>query len=266
MIHPTAVVDASAELGSGVEIGPFALVGAGVVIGDDCRIAAHAVLRTGTRLGRAVVIDSFAVLGGAPQSRAAPVTTGYVRIGDRTIVREGVTINLPTHEGGATTVGRDCMLMANSHVGHDSTVGDHVVLANCVLLAGHVEVADRVFFGGASAVHQFVRIGRGAMIGGNATISYDVPPYTIAAERNSIHGLNLVGIRRQGIPPADVADLKRCYHAVYRDTGNLRERAALAIADPATGTSAPGQTFLEFFATGRRGFAQCRPRREPSNS
>ncbi|MBL9078277.1 MAG: acyl-ACP--UDP-N-acetylglucosamine O-acyltransferase [Planctomycetes bacterium] len=261
MIHPTALVDAGASIGADVSIGPYALVAGDVVVGDGCRIGAHAIVRERSQLGRAVVVDSFAVIGGAPQSRGTCHGTGWVRIGDGTVLREGVTVNQPTLADGATVIGRDCMLMANSHVGHDSVVGDTVTLANCVLLAGHVQIGDRVFLGGGAGVHQFVRIGQGAMIGGNASISYDVPPYAIAAERNSIHGLNLVGIRRQGLPKAAVADLKRCYHAVFCDTGNLRARAAAALASSELGTEPPGRAFLEFFASGKRGFAQVRTRR-----
>lgn len=262
MLHPTAVVHPTAVLGRGVTVGEFALIGAGVVVGDDCTIAAHAILRPGCELGRAVAVDSFAVVGGQPQSRGVCHGSGRVRIGDRTVLREGVTINLPTLANGLTSVGADCMLMACSHVGHDCTVGNSVTLANGVLLAGHVQIGDGTFIGGGAGVHQFVRIGQGAMVGGNASISYDVPPYAIAAERNEIFGLNLVGIRRQGISRSAVADLKRCYHAVFCGTGNLRERAEKALLDSAYGSEPQGRSFLEFFAGGKRGFAQNRSRRD----
>ncbi len=262
MLHPTAVVHPTAVLGRGTTVGEFAVIGAGVVVGDDCTIAAHAILRAGCELGRAVTVDSFVVVGGPPQSRGVCHGSGHVRIGDRTVLREGVTINLPTLANGLTAVGADCMLMATSHVGHDCVVGNSVTLANGVLLAGHVQVGDGTFVGGGAGVHQFVRIGQGAMIGGNASISYDVPPYAIAAERNEICGLNLVGIRRQGIAKSAVADLKRCYHTVFCGTGNLRERAARALDDAECGREAQGRSFLEFFAGGKRGFAQERPRRD----
>jgi UDP-N-acetylglucosamine acyltransferase len=262
MIHATAVVHPTAVLGHGVTVGEFALIGERVVIGDGSTIHAHAIVRAGCELGRQVVVDSFAVVGGAPQSRGVCHGSGRVRVGDRTVLREGVTINLPTLADGLTEVGADCMLMAGSHVGHDSRVGNSVTLANGALLAGHVHVGDGTFIGGGAGVHQFVRIGQGAMIGGNASISYDVPPYAIAAERNEICGLNLVGIRRQGIAKTAVADLKRCYHAVFCGTGNLRERAAKALDDETCGSEAQGRSFLEFFAGGRRGFAQERVRRD----
>jgi UDP-N-acetylglucosamine acyltransferase len=262
MIHPSAVVHPTAVLGTGTSVGEFAVIGAGVVVGDDCTIAAHAILRTGCQLGDQVAVDSFVVVGGKPQSRGVCHGSGRIRIGNRTVLREGVTINLPTLENGLTAVGDDCMLMATSHVGHDSVVGNAVTLANGVLLAGHVTVGDGTFVGGGAGVHQFVRIGHGAMIAGNASISYDVPPYAIAAERNEICGLNLVGIRRQGFNKTAVADLKRCYHAVFCGTGNLRDRAAKALDSAAYGCEAQGRSFLEFFAGGRRGFARNRSHRD----
>ncbi|MGB3965271.1 MAG: acyl-ACP--UDP-N-acetylglucosamine O-acyltransferase, partial [Planctomycetota bacterium] len=185
---------------------------------------------------------------------------GVVRIGARTVVREGVTVNRPTQADGRTVIGDDCVLMANCHVGHDSVVGNGVTLANNVMLAGFVVVGDGAFIGGGAGVHQFVRIGQGAMVGGNASISYDVPPYAIAAERNQIHGLNVVGLRRSKMPHAAVADLKRCYHAVYSGPGDLRVRVQLLLAERACGEDNPGRRFLEFFAGGKRGFARPRGR------
>ena len=258
MIHPTAVVHPSAKLGDQVQIGEYAIVEADVVVGAGSRIAAHAIVRCGSELGARVTVDSFAVVGGMPQMRSDDQPAGRVKIGDGTVLREGVTVHRATRQDGFTTVGADCFLMAQSHVGHDCTVGNSVTLANNVMLAGHVQVGDRTFVGGGAGVHQFVRIGEGAMIGGNASISYDVPPFAIAADRNDICGLNLVGIRRQGIPTAAVADLKRCFHAVFRGRGNPRERAATALQQLDCGSEAPGRTFLEFFAGGRRGFARTR--------
>ncbi len=264
MIHPTAVVHPSASLGASVVIGEnviigeFAVVEAGVTIGKDSRIAAHAIVRTGSELGRAVVVDSFAVVGGMPQMRIPTAVPGRVTIGDGTVLREGVTVHRATRADATTSIGKDCFLMANCHIGHDSAVGNTVTLANNVMLAGHVQIGDQTFVGGGAGVHQFVRIGTGAMIGGNASISYDVPPYAIAADRNDICGLNLVGIRRQGMAPPAVADLKRCFHAVFRGKGNLQKRAASALAEATCGTEPQGRAFLEFFAGGRRGFARTR--------
>ncbi len=262
-IHPTAAVDSTATIGRNVAVGPFAVIEAGARIGDDCQVAAHAVVRAGVELGTAVKLDSFAVIGGLPQMNAHEPVPGRVIIGDRTVVREGVTVNRPTVPDGETSIGSDCYLMANSHVGHDSVIGNSVTLANNVMLAGHVTVGDFVFFGGGAGVHQFVRIGEGAMIGGNASISYDIAPFAIAAGRNEICGLNLVGIRRRGMTPTAIADLKRCFHEVFRGTGNVRTRATDAQASDICGSEPEGRRFLEFFASGRRGFAKQRhtPRR-----
>lgn len=262
-IHPTAAVSEGATIGRNVDIGPFAQIEAGATIGDGCLVSSHTVIRAGVELGTDVKIDSFAVLGGLPQMHAHEPVPGRVLIGDRTVVRESVTINRPTVANGATTIGSDCYLMANSHVGHDSSIGNSVTLANNVMLAGHVSIGDFVFLGGGAGVHQFVRIGEGAMIGGNASISYDVAPFAIAADRNEICGLNLVGIRRRGMTATAVADLKRCFHEVFRGTGNLRTRATDAQANEVCGSEPEGRRFLEFFATGRRGFAKQRhgPRR-----
>lgn len=258
MIHPTAAVDPSLSLPADVHVGAFAVVEAGVTLGAGCRIGEHAVVRTGSELGDGVVVDSFAVVGGAPQMRGDVPAQGRVRIGARTVLREGVTVNRPTKAEGVTSVGADCMLMANSHVGHDCAVGDGVTLANNVMLAGHVHVGAGTFVGGGAGVHQFVRIGQGVMVGGNAAISYDVPPYAIAAERNQIHGLNVVGLRRGKMAPEAIADLKRCYHAVYAGPGDLRSRVEGLLRQERAGAQPPGTSFLQFFAGGKRGF--CRPR------
>lgn len=257
-IHPTAVVHSTAVIGNNVCIGEFALIEAGVKIGDDCHIAAHTVLRAGCELGNAVSIDSFCVIAGLPQMRDYEPSPGKVSIGDHTILREAVTINLPAKQSGVTSIGSDCYLMANCHVGHDSSIGNSVTLANNVMLAGHVTIGDSVFLGGGAGVHQFVRIGEGSMISGNSSISYDVPPFAMAAERNEISGLNLIGIRRSGIAREAVADLKRCFHSVFCGPGNLRERAAEALSTANCGSGSEGRRFLEFFAGGKRGFVHQR--------
>jgi UDP-N-acetylglucosamine acyltransferase len=259
LIHATALVEGSAAARN-LAAGPFAILEAGAIVGDDCVLAAHAVVRSGCELGDQCTVDSFAVLGGLPQVRAAASAAGRVRIGARVQLREGVTVNRASTVDGWTRVGADCMLMANSHVAHDCVLGDRVTLANNVMLAGHVEVGDGTFVGGGAGVHQFVRIGQGVMVAGNASISYDVPPFVLVAERNEVHGLNLVGIRRSGFPIESVADLKRCYHAVYSGPGDLRERARAALADRRLGVGKPGRAFLDFFAGSRRGFVRPSPR------
>lgn len=243
-IHPTAVVEPGARLGAGCEIG------------------AHAVVTRHAELGAGVVVHPFAVVGGDPQYLAFDrATVSGVRVGAGTVIREHATLNRSIHAGGWTVVGAGCFLMAAAHVGHDCVVGDHAVLANAVLLAGHVVVGAHTFLGGAAAVHQFCRIGEGVMVAGHASITRDVPHNAMVAERDEVAGLNAVGLRRRGVAPPAVAELKRAFREVYFTAGNIRRVAAGALADGGYRTP-EGRAFLEFFAGGKRGFA--RPRRAPA--
>ena len=256
-IHATAIVDSSAKIGAGTSIGAGALIEAGAELGRDCKIAAYAIIRKGSVLGDAVQVDSFAVVGGDPQSLGFdPARDSGVKIGDRTILREAVTVNRATVAGAITTIGADCFLMANAHVAHDSLVADRVIVANNVMIAGHVEVGEKAFLGGGAAIHQFCRIGAYCMIAGNATITADVPHYVMAAERGEAHGLNLIGLKRAGFNPSEIADLKRCYRAVFFGGGNLKKKAEVAASDGACGTTEVGSRFLKFFESGKRGFVQ----------
>lgn len=254
-IHSTAEVSPEAVIGEEVEIGPFAIVEAGVEIGDGCRIAGHAVLRRGTVLRAGVSVDSFAVIGGAAQSLGfdAAVESG-VEIGEQTVIREGVTVHRSTEAGERTVVGKSCFLMAQSHVAHDCRLAEEVVLCNNVMLAGHVTIGTKAFLGGGAGLHQFCRIGAGAMVAGNASITADVPPHVMVAERSVAYGLNLVGLKRSGMERREIADLKRCYRAVYLGGGNPRKKAAEAAREHEFGTTAAGARFLSFFEGGRRGF------------
>ena len=239
-IHPTAVVEAGAQLGV------------------DCEIMAYAVVTRHCVLGDRVVVHPFAVIGGDPQylkfDRAS--ATG-VRIGAGTVLREHVTINRSIHPGEATTVGENCFFMAASHAGHDCAVGNHVVLANAALLAGHVSVGDHTFMGGGSAVHQFCRIGESVMVAGHASITRDVPHYTMVAERDDVIGFNVVGLKRRGFSRAAIAELKAAFHDVYFTPGNIRQVAAARLAANVD-ASAEARRFLEFFAGGKRSFARAR--------
>jgi UDP-N-acetylglucosamine acyltransferase len=247
----------SAQVGEGTSIGAGALIEAGVRIGRDCRIAAYAILRKGTVLGDAVQVDSFCVIGGDPQSIAFDAgQESSVHIGDRTILREAVTINRSQSLGAQTVVGEDCFIMANAHVAHDCRLGKGVVLANNAMLAGHVLVGDKTFIGGGAGIHQFCRVGAYCMIAGNASITADVPHYVMAAERSEAHGLNLVGLRRGGFEQREIADLKRCYRAVFFGGGNLKKKAEEAARETEFGTTPAGARFLSFFEAGTRGFIQ----------
>lgn len=255
MIDATARVAEDAKIGEDCRIGPYAIVESDVVIGNGCRLAGHSIIRRGSSLGDAVQVDSFAVIGGEPQSIGFDsATASRVVVGNGVILREGVTVHRPETEGAETVIGDGCFLMAQSHVAHDCRLEKGVVLANNVMLAGHVRVGAGTVFGGGAAVHQFCRIGDYAMIAGNATITADVPPYVIAADRNGAHGLNLVGLRRASFASEQIADLKCCYRAVYFGGGNLRKKAMARSGG--CGKTVAGARFLDFFAGGKRGFIQ----------
>jgi UDP-N-acetylglucosamine acyltransferase len=241
-----------------MSIHPTAIVENGAVLGADCVIHAHAHVTRHCVLGDAVVVHPFAVIGGDPQDLSfdCRLSSG-VRIGARTVLREHVTVNRATRADASTEIGADCFLMTASHVGHDCRIGERVVMANAVLLAGHVHVGERAFVGGAAVFHQFVRVGEGAMVSGLSRITRDVPPFTMAAERDELIGLNVVGLRRRGLKPPVVAELKAAFRAVCRPIGNPRELAAAALAGGAF-QSPEARRFLEFFGGGRRGFLRAR--------
>lgn len=255
-IHSTAVVDERAVLGTGCSVGPYAIIEGGVQLGEGCEIASHVVLRAGTRLGDGVRVDSFSVLGGEPQSIGfdSSIESG-VHVGDRVVFREGCTVHRSMYTGKATTIGNDCFLMAQAHVAHDCELGAGVIAANAVLLGGHVQVGERCFLGGGSGVHQFCRIGAYTILAGHALMTIDVPPACMAAGRNAVHGLNLVGLRRAKIGAEEIQDLKACFHAVYRGGGNYKAKARAALEEGSLGLSPMGQAFLGFFEMGKRGFA-----------
>lgn len=256
-IHSTAIVSETASIGEGSSIGPYALVEDGVIVGKGCTIAGHAVIRKGTVLGDNVSVDSFSVIGGAPQSIGFDhsIESGVV-VGNDTIIREGCTIHRSTTAGENTVIGESGFLMSQSHVAHDCKLAASVILANNVMIAGHVTIGEKVFVGGGAGIHQNCRIGAYAMVAGNASVAADVPPYVMTAERNQAHGLNMVGLRRGGFDQRDITDLKRCYRAVYFGGGNLKKKAAEAAREHEFGTTSTGARFLSFFEAGKRGFVQ----------
>jgi UDP-N-acetylglucosamine acyltransferase len=246
-----------------MSIHPTAIIEEGVQLGAGCVIHAYAIVKKYSVLGEGVVVHSFAVIGGDPQYlKFDPATVSAVKIGAGTVVRESVTINRSIHAGQATTVGARCFLMTGAHVGHDTVVADDVVLANNVLLAGHVSIGRHCFMGGGSVVHQFVRVGEGAMISGASRVALDIPPFVMAAERNEIIGLNLIGLKRRGVNRAAVAEIKEAFRLVYFTPGNIRTVAATALAGGVFQT-AEARQFLAFFSEGKRGFARAR-RAEPA--
>jgi UDP-N-acetylglucosamine acyltransferase len=251
-IHPLALVSPAAELGRDVEIGPFCTVEANVIIGDGCRLEARASVKSGTTLGAHCHVFEGAVLGGFPQHLRMPERLGNVDIGSHNIIRENCTIHRALHEGHSTVIGDHNLLMCNVHVAHDCHVGSNIVFANNVLLAGHVAVADRVFVSGAVAVHQFCRIGRFAMVGGQAHVVKDIPPFvTVDGVSSFVVGLNLIGLRRNGYTAEDVGVLKSAYRVIYRSGLRWTEVLDRLEREYSAGVAAP---FLEFFRGGTRGF------------
>ena len=223
-IHPSAIVSSSAEIGDGVEIGPFAIVGDECVIGNGCVISARASLERYVILGRNVKIGVGSVLGSDPQDLKFKGERTTVEIGDNTVVREYSTINRGTSQSFKTSVGPNSFVMSYVHLAHDCHVGEGVVLANMVQLAGHVTVEDRVILSGVTAVHQFTRIGRNAIVGGCSRVSKDVPPFVKAVGNPmKLYGLNSVGLRRNGFSPDTILELKRAYRLLFRSELNLAQ-------------------------------------------
>ncbi len=241
-----------------MNIHPTAIIEEGVQLGAGCQVHACAIIKKHSVLGEGAVVHPFAVIGGDPQYlKFDPAAVTGVRIGAGTVIREHVTVNRSIHAGQATTVGARCFLMANAHVGHDSVVADDVVLANNVMLAGHVHVGGNTFLGGGAGFHQFCRIGEGVMVSGLARIALDIPPFVMAAERNEIIGLNLIGLKRRGLSRAAIGEIKDAFRAVYFTPGNIRDVALAALAGDAFKT-AEARQFLAFFTEGKRGFARAR--------
>jgi UDP-N-acetylglucosamine acyltransferase len=234
-IHRTALIDPTARLSDSVEVGPFAIIGPDCEIADRCIIAPHAVLERNVRLAPGVKIGVGSVLGGAPQDLKFAGEHTTVEIGENTIIREYSTINRGTAESLKTTVGRDAFLMSYVHLAHDCHLGDGVILANGVQLAGHVSIDDKAILSGLTAVHQFVRIGRNAFIGGCSRVSKDIPPF-IKAVGNPVqlYGLNTIGLQRNGFSEDTIRELKRAYRLFFRSELNISqalERAQRELTD-----------------------------------
>lgn len=225
-IHPTAIVDDGATLGEGVRIGPYSCVGAEVTLEDGVRLVSHVVVDGRTTVGPNTHVYPFASIGHPPQDMKYKGEPSELVIGANNIVREHVTMNPGTAGGGmVTTVGNNCLFMVGSHVAHDCLIGNHVVLANNATLGGHVLVEDYAILGGLSAVHQFVRIGRHAMVGGMSGVEQDVIPYGSAmGNRARLGGLNVVGLRRRGFSRSEIAALRKAYRLLFAEEGEMAER------------------------------------------
>ncbi len=254
MIHPTAIIAAGAEIHPDVNIGPYCVIDKHVHIGADTELVSHVVVSGYTHIGERNRIFSFAAIGNEPQDLKYHGEASRVLIGDDNTIRENVTINTGTEGGGMEThVGNKNILMAYVHVAHDCCVGNETILANCATLAGHIEIADGVIVGGLSAIHQFVRIGRYAMLGGMCGINKDVAPFCLVAGgyRAELTGLNLVGLKRHGFSLSDVKVLKQTYRLLLQSNESLAGRIEQAGA--VVGDNQHAQEMLEFVGSAQRG-------------
>lgn len=253
LVHASAIVDPSAQIGTDVVIGAFTIIAADVEIGDGSIIGPHCSIQGPTRIGRGNHIHGHAAIGGEPQDKKFRGERVGLDIGDRNTIREFVTINRGTGEGGGITrIGHDNWLLAYTHVAHDCVVGNHCVFSNNATLAGHVEVGDHVILSGFAGIHQFCRIGAHAFIGMGAFVNGDVPPFVMVAQDGygRPRGINAEGLKRRGFGSERTAAIKRAYRALYMSGASLaeaREQLATLAAD-----SEDVRAFLDFIERGER--------------
>ena len=230
MIHPSAVIEEGAIIGANCKVGPFCHIGAQVRLGDGVELFSHVVIAGDTIIGDETRIWPFASIGHQPQDLKFAGEASRIEIGARCMIRESVSMNPGTEGGGGlTSIGDDCLFMLGTHVGHDCRVGNRVIMANNASLAGHVIVEDDVIIGGLSGIHQFCKIGKGAVIGAVCMVTNDVIPYgAVIGERPDLSGLNLVGLKRRGIDKSTINGLRAAFGDVFAESGNLKDRVAHA--------------------------------------
>lgn len=251
-IHPTAIVDPDARLGANVAIGPFSYIEKDVVIGDETSVGPHITILQHTTVGKKCRIHSGAVLGDVPQDLAFPNEESYLDIGSDCIIREGVTIHRGTKPQTTTIIGNGCYLMGFSHFAHNVKLGNGVIVANGTLCGGYVEIGERAFVSGNCGIHQFVRIGRLAMVGAVCMLSKDVPPFCTAAPAafSRVAGVNVVGMRRAGMDSSDREDVKRAFAILYRSGLNVTQALEKIRASFDSG---PALDICSFVETSKRG-------------
>jgi UDP-N-acetylglucosamine acyltransferase len=249
-IHPSAILDANAKIGADAQIGPFSIVGPDVTIGDNTIVQSHVVIEAEVAIGRRNFIGHGAIIGVPPQDVSFSLERKTkVEIGDDNIFREYCTIHRGSPDGSATKIGDKNFLMAGAHIGHNCVIGNDVIIANNCLLAGHVRVDDGAFLGGGSTFHQFMHVGRLVMVQGSSAFGKDLPPFVIAAERNAVFGLNIVGLRRAGLSANDRNEIKDAFKLVYLSGLNTSQ----ALDKAATMTfGAPAREFLDFVANAKK--------------
>jgi UDP-N-acetylglucosamine acyltransferase len=249
-IHPTALVDPGAQIGADVEIGPFSVISPQAMIGDKSILRSHVVIEGNVAIGTSNFIGHGAIIGTPPQDlSSSPDRKTKVEIGNDNVIREYCTIHRGSPEGSATKIGDKNFLMAGAHVGHNCEIGNNVVIANNCLLAGHVRVDDQAFLGGGSTFHQHMHIGRLVMVQGSSAFGKDLPPFVIAAERNSVFGINVVGLRRSGFSAKDRDEIKKAFKLLYTSGLNISQ----ALEKAATlDLGAPAREFFDFVAHAKK--------------
>ncbi len=256
MIHPTAIVSPLSEVGTNVTIGPYAVIGDHVKIADGTTIGPHAVIDPFVEIGSECQIYQFASVGAVPQSLKFKGEETWTKIGNGCIIREFVTINRGTQDGdGVTRIGDNCLLMAYTHIAHDCILGNHVVMANNATLAGHVTIGNHATVGGLSAIHQYVRVGDYAFLGGKSVVVKDIPLYVLASgDRAQLHGLNQVGLKRHGFSRETVKLLKKTYRIIFRIGITLNEaiERVAAEVEPCPEVKA----FVDFIKSSQRGITR----------
>lgn len=237
LIHSNAIIDPSAKLGDGISVGPFAIIEKNTEIGQNVEIASHVVVKEGTILGNNCRIFSGAILGEIPQDLKFGGEKTLLEIGDNTTIREYCTLNRGTNARGKTSIGKDCLIMAYVHVGHDCDIADNVILANGISLGGHVEIGYHAAIGGHTPVHQFCRVGDHAFVGGAYRVVQDIPPYILASgEPMAFAGINAIGLRRRGFDRETRSLIKKAYTRIYRSDQNVTQalksiRAEMELTD-----------------------------------
>jgi UDP-N-acetylglucosamine acyltransferase len=257
-IHPTAIVDPKAQLGTNVTIGAYSIVGEHVVLADNVELKTHVVVEGRTKIGEGTVIYPFASIGHAPQDLKFHGEESELIIGKKNVIREHCTMNPGTETGAMKTViGDHCLFMMSTHVAHDCVLGNHIIMANNATLGGHVIVGDHVLIGGLAAVHQFIRIGSYAVIGGMSGVEADVIPYgRVKGERAFLAGLNLIGLERNGFSKDQVKNLQRAFNQLFGEEGTMDQRIDI-VANDFNEDDAVMQ--MIDFARGKARFPLCAP-------
>ncbi len=257
-IHPTAVIQEGAIIGEGTSIGPYTVIGPQVVIGKNNKVGSHVVIEGITKIGDNNKIFQFASLGAEPQDLKYHGEPSSLTIGDNNIIREYVTLQPGTENGGMKTeIGSNCLFMACSHIGHDCKVGNNVILANSVGIAGHVTIEDWVIIGGLSGVHQFVRLGAHSYIAAGGMVGQDVPPFcTAQGDRAELVGINTVGLKRRGFTEEQIRNIKRVFKFLFLGEGVFKER--LTSAKETFSEIPEALTMINFILSSTRGITSIR--------